>query len=324
MADVLNQDEINALMETFKSTGAQDLGAKALEKQVRLYDFSRPDKFSKDHLRSLNSIHAKHGASLASALSSMLRVYTRADLLALDQLTYREYCSSVSDGTLFVEVDLQPLTSTAIFEFNPHFVSICVDLLAGGSASDTSNQTSISEVDRAIINPVIELALRNYVEAWAWCVGLTASVINMTTESSTRQVLLPSEAVLVCGYEVSIGENVSMMSICLPASAIEPVLPALTAGRSLQAPGHGRDQTNPALMKSFEDVVVECHAVLGRTTLSVEEVSDLEIGDVITLPIKEDGLAEFWVENIPAFCGPLGLSGKNLAIKIANVVEHDS
>ena len=135
MGDVLNQDEINALMEAFKSTGEQDIGTKAPEKQVRLYDFSRPDKFSKDHLRSLNSIHTKHGASFASALSSMLRVYTRADLLALDQLTYREYCSSVSEGTLFVEVDLQPLTSSAIFEFNPHFVSICVDLLAGGSAS---------------------------------------------------------------------------------------------------------------------------------------------------------------------------------------------
>ncbi|MEN6356135.1 MAG: flagellar motor switch protein FliM [Armatimonadota bacterium] len=321
MADVLNQDEINALMETFKSTGAQDIGTKAPEKQVRVYDFSRPDKFSKEHLRSLNSIHTKHGAAFASSLSSMLRVYTRADLLALDQLTYREYCSSVSDGTLFVEADLQPLTSNAIFEFNPHFVSICVDLLAGGSASGASNQPSISELDKAIIKPVIDLALRQYVEAWSWCVGLQATVINMTTESGTRQVLLPSEAVLVCGYEVSIGENVSMMSICLPASAIEPILPALTAGRSLHTPGRGKDQTNPALMKSFEEVAVECRAVLGRTSLSVEEVSELDIGDVITLPVKEDGLAELWIENVPAFLGPLGLSGKNLALKIAQVAE---
>ncbi|MCE5324622.1 FliM/FliN family flagellar motor switch protein [bacterium] len=321
MADVLNQDEINALMETFKSTGAQDIGAKAPEKQVRLYDFSRPDKFSKDHLRSLNSIHSRHGAAFASALSSMLRVYTRADLLALDQLTYREYCSSVSDGTLFVEVDLQPLTSTAIFEFNPHFVSICVDLLAGGSASGASNQPSISDVDKAIVRSVVELALRQYIEAWSWCVELKASVINMTTESSTRQVLLPSEAVLVCGYEVNIGENVSMMSICLPASAIEPVLPALTAGRSLQSRGGGNDQTNPVLMKSFEEVAVECRAILGRTSLSVEEVSGLDVGDVIKLPIRENGTAEFWIENVPAFSGVLGLSGKNLALKISEVAE---
>ncbi|MCE5315128.1 MAG: FliM/FliN family flagellar motor switch protein [Armatimonadota bacterium] len=321
MADVLNQDEINALMEAFKSTGGEDEGTNAPEKQVRLYDFARPDKFSKEHLRALNSIHSKHGASFASALASMMRVQTRADLLALDQLTYREYCSSVPDSTLFVEVDLTPLTATAIFEFNPHLVSICVDMLAGGSAPPAA-AVSISEVDKAIIKPVVDLALRKYVEAWSWCVGLEYEIMSMTTESSMRQTLLPSEAVLVCGYEVSVGENVSMMSVCLPASAIEPVLPALSAGRTLNATGKGHEKTDPALMKSFEEVVVECRAVLGRTTLSVGEVADLEIGDLIQLPTKEDGLAEFWIENVPAFLGPLGLFGKNLAVKIAAAAEQ--
>lgn len=324
MADVLNQDEINALMEAFKSTGGQEVGAKANDKQVRLYDFARPDKFSKDHLRSLNTIHIKHGASFASSLSSMLRILTRADLLALDQLTYREYCSSVSEGTLFVEVDLQPLTSTAIFEFNPHFVSTCVDLLAGGSSQNGSAVPSISDVDKAIFRPVIELAFRQYVEAWSWCINLHPTIINLTTESSTRQLLLPSEAVLVCGYEVSIGDAVSMMSICLPASAIEPVMPALTAGRTLSSTGRGPQQPHPALMKSFSEIEVECRAILGRTSLSVEEVSDLEVGDLIKLPTKESGLAEFWVENIPTFVGPLGLSGKNLALKITEKAQHDS
>ncbi|MCL5104558.1 MAG: FliM/FliN family flagellar motor switch protein [Armatimonadetes bacterium] len=324
MADMLNQDEINALMETFKSTGGQIEGARGAERQVKLYDFARPDKFSKDHLRSLNSIHSKHGASFAAALAALLRVQTRADLLALDQLMYREYCASVPDGTLFVEVELKPLTSTAIFEFNPVLVSTCVDLLAGGSPVSGAASAFISDIDKAIVKPIVELALKQYHEAWACCLELKPTIVSMSTESTMRQILLPSEAVLVCGYEVSLGESVSMMSICLPASAIEPVLPALTLGRTLNSMGRGRESMDPALMRNFEEVALECRAVLGRAPITLGEIADLEVGDLIRLPTRQNGCAELWVGEVAAFAGVLGLSGKNIAIKIAGSLDGNA
>ena len=317
MAEVLSQDEINALMEAYKATGGKEMGTKTPEKQVRLYDFARPDKFSKEHLRSLNGIHAKHGAVFSGALATTLRINSQADLLALDQLTYREYCSSVPEGTLFVEVGLEPLTSTAIFEFNPLFVSGCVDLLSGGVSVSKAASSEITDIDKAIMRPVVDLALRKYAEAWSSCVVFQPRIVNMTTESSTRQILLASEAVLICGYEVSVGESVSMMSICIPASAVEAVLPALTLGRMLNAPTRRLDKTSEALKKNFDAVEMQCHAVLGRTNISLGEVVDLEVGDLIRLPTKADGELEFWVENVAAFSGVLGMSGKNLAVKIS-------
>lgn len=322
MADMLNQDEINALMETFQSSSDEVEGAKAPERQIKLYDFARPDKFSKEHLRSLNSIHSKHGVSFAVSLATMLRIHTRADLLALDQLMYKEYCASVPEGTLFVEVDLKPLTATAVFEFNPLLVSTCVDLLAGGSVGSGSAGSGISDIDKAIIKPIVELALRQYIEAWAFCLELKPSIVSMSTESTMRQILLPSEAVLVCGYEVSVGENVSMMSICLPATAIEPVLPALTLGRTLNSQGRGNDVIDPALMKNIDEVALDCRAVLGRASLTLGEVADLEVGDLIRLPTQQSGCAELWIGEVAAFAGVLGLSGKNIAIKIAGTLDE--
>lgn len=319
MADALNQDEINALLETFKATGSNE-SSKTVDKQVRIYDFARPDKFSKDHLRALNSIHSKHGASFASAMAATLRVQTRADLLAVDQLMYREYCASVPESTLFVEVDLKPLTSTAIFEFNPLLISIWVDLLAGGNAGVGGSAMGISEIDKAIVKPVVELALRQYTEAWGCALALKPSIVTMSTESSMRQILLPSEAVLVCGYEVCIGESMSMMSICLPASSIEPVLPALTLGRTLNA-ARSHDIADPALMRSFEGIAMECKAVLGRTSLSFGEVADLEVGDLIKLPMNELTDTELWVGNVPAFTGSPGVLGNKVAIRIAGPLD---
>lgn len=321
MSDSLNQNEINALLETFKATGGQE-SVRASDKQVRVYDFARPDKFSKDHLRSLNSIHSKHGASFAAAMAASLRVQTRADLLAVDQLTYREYCASVPESTLFIEVDLKPLTATAIFEFNPLLVSLWVDLLAGGSVLEgRAMQGGISDIDKAIVKSMVEMALRQYTEAWGCALALKPAIVSMSTESSMRQILLPSEAVLVCGYEVSLGESVSMMSICLPASAIEPVLPALTMGRSLNA-SRGHEFADPALMKTFESVSLECKAVLGRTSLSFGEVADLEVGDLIKLPASEHTAAELWVANVAAFAGKPGVSGRKIAIKILEPLDR--
>lgn len=321
MADVLSQEEINALIEAYKATGSAEDSAKATsEKRIRLYDFSRPDKFCKEHLRALNLIHAKHGALLAAALASVLRIETQINLLALDQLTYREYCASVPDGTLFAEVSLEPMTTVAVFEFNPSLVGMCVDLLAGGATVSLAASGKVTEVDKAVFKPVVDLALRKYAEAWSATVEMSSRVSVLTTESSTRQVLLPSEGVLVCGYEVSLGENVSMMSVCIPASAVETVLPALAMGRTLSSTTQKAGAINEALRKAFDDVSVECRAVLGRTSLPLSDVMDLEVGDVIGLSVKSDQDAELWVENVPAFTGSLGRSGKNLALKVSKIV----
>ncbi len=156
MASVLSQEEINALMRTYQASGSAEENTKIIEKHVRLYDFARPDKFCKEHLRSLNLIHTKHGASLAVSLSTLLHTETQVNLLALDQLTYREYCASVPDGTFFAEVSLDPLTSCAIFEFNPSFVGPAVDLLAGGECVSATSTTKITDIDRAVMRPVVE------------------------------------------------------------------------------------------------------------------------------------------------------------------------
>lgn len=323
MAEVLSQDEINALIEAYKSTGAQSTSSSVPEKRVRLYDFARPDKFSKEHLRSLNVIHNRHGAAFAGALTSLLRVTTQVRLLALDQLTYQEYCASVPDGTLFAEVNLDPLSSRTIFEFNPLFVSTCVDLLAGGSSVAHMSSAEITEIDKAVIRPVLELALRKYAESWASCVTLKPSIAAVTTESRTHPVLLPSEAVLVCGYEVTVGESMSMMSICIPATSIEAVLPALTLGKTLNSSTRYSEEGSELLRKAFEEVEVSCTAVLGRTALSLQDIVDLEVGDLLKLPTKADGELELWIENVAGFSGVLGLSGKNLAVKVVRPLESD-
>lgn len=320
MDEVLSQSEVDALIAVYVATGGGESSASD-EKEVRLYDFARPDKFSKERLKSLNIIHSKHGSAFAIAAATKLRAPVQVNRLPVDQLAYREYCASIPDGTLFVEVKLEPLTATAIFEFNPAIVSACVDLLAGGS-SPSGTASELTEIDKVVMKPMVELALKKYTEAWSTCVPFKPQIVAMNIDTNSRQVLLPSEAVLVCGYEVAIGDCVSMMSICIPSAAVEAVFPALTVGRTLNTGGRRYDGDSlDALNKAFGGVSMQCHAVLGRTDLPLQEIMELEIGDVIRLPVKSNGVAEVWVGDVPVFAGVPGLAGRSLAIKIAKRLE---
>ncbi|NLN76659.1 MAG: hypothetical protein GX139_10150 [Armatimonadetes bacterium] len=319
MGELLSQSEVDALLSVYKAATPVDRHSRH-DKEVRLYDFARPDKFSKEHLKSLNIIHTKHGAGFAVAAAIKLRASVQATRLPVDQLAYREYCASISDGSLFVEAKLDPLTSTAIFEFNPALVSACVDLLAGGAAP-SQLVSEITDIDKMVMMPIIDLVIKKYAEAWSTCVPFKPEIVSVSTDPNARQVLLQGEGVLVCGYEVTIGECVSMMSVCVPTAAVEAVLPALTVGRTLNIPGRRHDaQATSALRKAFDEVPLECRAVLGRTQLPVQDVIDLAVGDVISLPIKTTDMAEVLIEDIPAFEGVLGLSGSSRAIKIANKI----
>ena len=321
MPELLSQEEINALTEAYKaSNGAEDHPVTS-DKQVRAYDFARPDKFCKEHLKALNLIHAKHGASLAISLTTMLRLDTQVSLLAIDQLAWKEYCASAPEGTLFAEVSLDPLTSFAVFEFNPSLVCACVDMLAGSPAVSKIAEAKISEIDKAVMRRVVDLALKKYAEAWSSSVAFKPKVNILTIESGTRQALLPSEAVLMCAYEVTLGSHSSLMSVCIPASAVEAVLPVLTLGRTLNVSDQHAIVVNEAVRKTFEQVEVECRGILGRTTLPLGDIAELEVGDLIRLPVRSDGCAERWVENVRAFAGTLGRAGRSLAIKVAQVMD---
>jgi flagellar motor switch protein FliM len=322
MADILSQEEINALVEAYKASGEQDVGAKALEKQVRPYDFARPDRFSRDHLKAIKNIHAKHANSVGAALSSLMRVPVHIELLAVDQLTFAEYQASLPVGTLYVETALESLSDKSIFEFNPSLVSTCVDILAGAQPGSTQVSITVTDIDVAIMRPVLDTVLREYAAAWSETATIRPRIIATTTDLSTRQVFFPAEPMLVCIYEVSIAGVASLASICIPEASLDRVVPELEVGGRVASKQQKRLRVNDAIRIAFDDVTLKCKAILGCTTLSMGELANLEPGDLIRLPTKAQGKLEFWIENVPAYKGTMGTIGGNVALRITDTLER--
>lgn len=323
MSDILSGEEISALLSAYRAAETQGRTTRetTAEKQVRLYDFARPDKFSREHVRTLHNIHNRYATGFSLALTGLLHLAAQADLLSVDQVAYREYCASVPENTLFCDVNLEPLTSTAIFEFNPSIAGACIDGLTGGSGVAFSQETDLTDIDRAIMVKVADMLLKKYEEAWGPYIGITARVQQADVRSSFKQIFLPTEPVLICAYEVRVAQTVGMMSICVPASAVEAILPSLAVGRAVSSSSRQTPAVIEALQNNLEELDMECSAVLGRTTLTIGDVVNLREGDIIALETKPNSEVEFWVGGTKTCFAIPGRAGRKLGLRVTRLAK---
>lgn len=316
--DIVTQDEISALLSAYLSANAHASGDfAAREREVRLYDFSRPDRFSKEHLRTLHSIHSSFAAGLATTLSNLCQSQTAVDLIGVDQISYKEYRASIPSKTVIAEVAMQQFTTSILLEVNPNLVGLWVDCLCGGDPHLPSEPGKLTPVDLAVARNVLASCLEVYADSWASMVELKPQIRRAVDSETYDDIFLPSETVLVCGFEVHTGQCVGMMTVCIPAAGVEAILPALTTARMTQA---SRKQDRAAagdMRNALAPVILPCRVVLGRANISLSDVMNLEVGDVIRTDRAADAEIEFWAGDRHVFnCRP-GMRGTKPSIVVS-------
>ena len=111
MTEILSQDEIDALLSAI-STGEvemEDYSNVGEQKKVKIYDFRRPDKFSKDQIRTLQMMHETFARLTTTALSAQLRALVGVHVGSVDQLTYEEFIRSIPNPTTLAVINMDPL-----------------------------------------------------------------------------------------------------------------------------------------------------------------------------------------------------------------------
>lgn len=322
-AGAVSQAEIDALLTAYQSVNAT--AAKkandARDREVRPYDFTRPGRFSKEHLRTLSVIHSNFATALAAALPGIYHSPTRVDLVGLDQLTYKEYRESIPSKTMFAVIGGEPLTSDIFFELNPSIVGAWVDYLCGGIDVAATEPSELTPIDLAMAKTVFQACLRDYADCWSDTVALRPEIRRVVDSGSAGQLLLPSESVLVCSFEVRVGNSVGMMTICIPSTSVESLLPALRVN-SAQLSGAREDSAAiEGLRKVLKQVSLPVKVILGGVKVTLADVAGLEIGDVIKTTRRADSEAELWIGDRRMFdCRP-GIRGKSLAVLVSGVPE---
>ncbi len=328
MPDVLSQNEIDELLAAL-STGEVDVSEieeEKKERKVRKYDFSRPDKFAKDQLRTLEIIHENFSRLLNNFLSGYLRTYIEVDVISVQSLIYTEFSNSISNPAILGIVDFAPFNGQVIIDVSADIANAMIERVLGGTGKSSTNSKenrTLTEIEMTLLRNILIKFINLLKEPWGNIVELRPKLENIETNAQFAQIVSPAESVALITFNLHIGENEGMVNICIPHFVIEPILPSLSS-RLWFATSNKREMTEEergAMELGISQSKINMTAVVGGSNITVSELMNLQKGDIILLNKRIEDPIEIYVENQVKFKAKPGIKKKNVAIMITELVE---
>ena len=327
MNEVLSQDEIDQLLQAI-STGeseADEFKPVTDTRRIKIYDFRRPDKFSKEQIRTVSNMHETFARLTTTSLSAQLRTLVHVHVASVDQLTYEEFIRSIPTPTTLAVINMDPLKGSAVLEIAPEITFIIIDRLFGGSG-DTGGKVNrdLTDIEQSVMEGIIVRILANMREAWTQVIDLRPRLQQIETNPQFAQIVPPSEMVILVTLEIKIGEEAGMMNICIPYITIEPIVSKLSS--SFWFSSVRRSSTTQylgTLKEKLADVEMELVADIGSINVPIRDVLSLRTGDVIRLnTIKVGEPLTLSVGSKKKFYCQPGVVGKKVAVQIIEKIDE--
>ncbi len=325
MADVLSQNEIDALL---KQLSSGELSADDIEDtpqvKVKDYDFSRPAKFSKEHLRTLEIIFEHFGRLLATNLPAYLRKQVQVEVMNSEAVTYQEFSNALSNPVLLGVVNMSPLSGNIIMEMATNLGYCMIDRLLGGLGLPLEKARDFSEIEISIIERMFNIIITLLREPWASVIDVTPYLERIETNSQFAQIISPSEMIAIITMNINIGGVEGLMNICLPFITLEDVMDKLNTKywfSTMQA----KDET------SYSDVIevainkaqIPISAELGRTQMNVIDFINLQVGDIIKINTQVEDELSIYVGSIVKFKALPGSFSDHYAVKVTEIIREE-
>ncbi len=325
MTEVLSQDEIDQLLTAISSGDAEteDTRQVAERKNIRIWDFRRPDKFSKEQIRTVSFMHETFARLTTTSLAAQLRSMVHVHVASVDQLTYEEFLRSIPSPTALAVINMDPLTGSAILEIDPAITFTIIDRLFGGPGEGAKINRELSEIERAVMESIIVRILGNMREAWSQVIDLRPRLGQIETNPQFVQIVPPTEMVVLVTLETKVEEVEGMMNFCIPYLTIEPIISKLSAQYWYSSVRRGATTENlNVLRERLAGIDIPLVAEVGNITLPMKDVMTLQPGNVIRLSGTRIGdPMVLKLGNRPKFdCRP-GVVGKKLAVQVTRKIE---
>ncbi|MDR1127037.1 MAG: flagellar motor switch protein FliM [Treponema sp.] len=330
MIETLSQDEIDQLLTAINSGGTEpeDFRPAADPRKIKLYDFKRPDKFSKEQIRTVSIMYETFARLSTTSLSAQLRSMVHVHVASVDQLTYEEFIRSIPTPTTLAIINMDPLKGNAILEIDPAITFSIIDRLFGGSGEGTKAQHELTDIETSVMEGIIVRILGNMREAWTTVIDLRPRLGQIDTNPQFAQIVPPTEMVVLVTLETKVGEVEGMMNFCIPYLTIEPIISKLSAQFWYSSVRRGTTTENLNIIKEkLSSVDVNVVAEIGAIQVSVRDVLSLQIGDVVRLYNTRVG--DPYSLNVgdqkKFLCRP-GVVGKKMAVQIIKKtakIEHE-
>ena len=325
MGEVLSQSEIDNLLAAL-SNGELDVDQmqETGDRQVKDYDFKRPTKFSKEHLRTLEIIYEHYGRLLSTNLPVYLRKNIQVSVASSETVIFSEFTNALSNPVILGIVDFKPLVGNIIIELSPNLGFAMIDRMLGGQGVPLEKNRDFSEIEMTILQKLIVVCMQLMREPWKNVLDINPMMERIETNAQFAQVIAPSDMIAIVSLSIKIGDVEGFMNICLPYFTLEDVMDKLNTKywfSTMQKDDKvDYEEHIESLIKRID---VPVKAILGRSQVSVNDFLNLQVGDIIRLDARVDSEMEVYVGNIKKFTALPGSNRDQYAVRVASVIREE-
>lgn len=325
MGDVLSQSEIDNLLAAISSgeLDTEDLIDKG-EKQVKNYDFARPSKFSKEHLRTLETIFEHYGRLLSTNLPAYLRKNVQVEVVNSEAVAYSEFSNALSNPVLLGIINFAPLEGNVVIELADNLGYAIIDRLLGGGGNPLDKAREFSEIELVIIERIFNVCTNLLREPWHNVIDIEPRLMRIETNSQFAQIISPQEMTAIVTLNIRIGTIEGLMNFCLPYAVLEDVIDKLNTKYWFSTMQVKDDVGYEEMIEvAIAKAQIPVRAVLGKSMVSVNDFMNLQIGDVIRLNSKVDDELDVYVGNMKKFKALPGASSDLYAVRVTSVLREE-
>lgn len=325
MSEVLSQNEIDNLLKALNSGELDvDVMKDTNDTSVKNYDFKRPAKFSKEHLRTLELIFDHYGRLLSTNLPVYLRKNVQVNVAYSETVTFSEFSNSLGNPSVLSIIKFNPLIGDIIINLTSNLGFAMVDRMLGGQGKTFDKNRDFSEIEIRILEKLLVICMQLLREPWKNVIEINPVLDRIETNPQFAQIIAPNEMIAIVTLNIKIGDVEGFMNVALPYITIESVIDNLnTKFWFSNMTQFSEEVFNDYIEGMLKRVDVPLKCLLGKSSVTVSDFTNLSVGDIIRLDTNVESALEVYVGNIKKFTAVAGASNDKYAVKVTSVLREE-
>ena len=322
MPDEISDEELRELLAAARPNQGRRSQSEAFERIPMAYDFTSPQQINKDRTRYIDNVHEQFARLVSSSLASSMRVVVDVELAFTDQTSYNEFLLSLPNPCTAYSFIVNPPGGGAILNLDPELVMAIIERTFGGKGQGfAGDPRALTQIETNIIKKLVLRLLENLEAAWEGVAPIRIDDVALEINPEFIQVAAPPDQVILVAFEANSTNVSGLIHLCYPLTTLHPLLPRLPAQTPRKTPRTGAPgRSSPTSPRALRKVKVPVVIQLARGSLPLEEVANLQIGDIIKLDTVKSEPAVVFIGERPKFLGRPGLQGKKRAVKILGAI----
>ncbi|HEY0268312.1 MAG TPA: flagellar motor switch protein FliM [Methyloradius sp.] len=323
MADnFLSQDEVDALLKGVG--GDQDEDQPEIDPSaVRDYNLATQERIVRGRMPTLEIINERFARLLRIGLFNFMRQTVEISVGPVRVSKYSEFIRNLVVPTNLNLVQMHPMRGTALIVFDPSLVFAVVDNMFGGDGRFHTRVEGrdFTQTEQRIIQRVLTIVLENYEKSWEPVHAVKFEYLRSEMNTQFANIATPNEVVVAITFSIEMGAANGEIHMCFPYSMIEPIRDMLTS--TLQGEVLGVDKRWVRLMtQQIQIAEIQLVADLAKTEMTLSQVLNMKVGDVIPLSISDD--IEAKVDGVPVMSCKYGMFNGQYALRVEKLLRSNS